>query len=43
VRCLAEAEEFAPEQVVSPQQLPPEVRRARWRNLWTPVRIDVRG
>jgi len=43
VRCLAEAEEFAPEQVVSPQQLAPEVRRERWRSLWTPVRIDVRG
>ena len=43
VLCLAEAEEFAPEQVVSPQQLAPEVRRERWRSLWTPVRIDVRG
>ena len=42
VRCLAEAGEFAPAQVVSPQQLPPEVRRERWRRLWTPVRVEVR-
>jgi len=43
VRCLADAGEFAPTQTVSPQQLPPEERRERWRRLWTPVRIDVRG
>jgi hypothetical protein len=43
VRCLADAAEFALPQTVSPQQLPAEERRARWRNLWTPVRIDVRG
>ena len=39
VRCLARAGEFAPQQTVSPQQLPPEERRERWRRLWTPVRI----
>ena len=44
VRCLASAGEFAPMQVVSPQQLAPEVRRERWRSLWTPrVRIEIRG
>jgi len=42
-RCLARGDEFASPQVVSPQQLPPEERRERWRRLWTPVRIDVRG
>ena len=42
VRCLAEAGEFAPAQAVSPQQLAPEVRRERWRRLWTPVRVEVR-
>ena len=42
VRCFAEAGEFAPAQAVSPQQLPPEVRRERWRRLWTPVRVEVR-
>ena len=41
VRCLADAGEFAPVQAVSPQQLPPEERRERWRRLWTPVRIKV--
>ena len=43
VRCFDRASEFAPEQVVSPQQLPPEERRERWRRLWTSVRIDIRG
>jgi hypothetical protein len=43
VRCLANAAEFALPQTVSPQQLPAEERRARWRKLWTPVRIEVRG
>jgi hypothetical protein len=43
VRGLARAGEFAPAQTVSPQQLPPEERRARWTRLWTPVRIEVRG
>lgn len=42
-RCLDRAGEFASEQTVSPQALPPEERRARWRRLWTPVRIEVRG
>lgn len=42
-RCLANAGEFAPEQAVSPQQLPPEERRERWRRLWAPVRIEVRS
>jgi hypothetical protein len=42
-RCLADAGEFASTQTVSPHQLPAEERRARWRKLWTPVRIDVRG
>lgn len=42
VRCLANAAEFAPTVTVSPQQLPPEVRRERWRSLWIPrVRIEV--
>lgn len=43
VRCLARAGEFAPAQVVSPQQLPAEDRRERWRRLWSPVRIEVRA
>jgi len=44
VRCLANAGKFAPVQVVSPQQLAPEVRRERWRSLWIPrVRIEVRN
>jgi hypothetical protein len=43
VLCLADAAEFASPQTVSPQQLAPEARRERWRSLWTPVRIDVRG
>jgi hypothetical protein len=44
VRCLANAGEFAPAQVVSPQQLAPGVRRESWRSLWTPrVRIEVRN
>jgi hypothetical protein len=42
-RCLADAGEFAPTQVVSPQQLAPEVRRERWRRLWSPVRIEIPG
>jgi hypothetical protein len=41
VRCLARAGEFAPARPVSPQQLPQEERRERWRALWTPVRIEV--
>lgn len=40
-RCLDRAGEFAPEQNISPQQLPAEIRRERWRSLWTPVRIEV--
>ena len=43
VRCLANAGEFAPAEVVSPQQLAPEVRRERWRRLWSPVRIEIPG
>ena len=43
VRCLANAAEFASPQTVSPQQLPPEERRERWRRLWTPVRIEIRS
>lgn len=43
VRCLANAGEFALTQTVSPQQLPPEERRERWRRLWTPVRIEIRS
>ena len=43
VRCFDRASEFAPEQVVSPQQLPPGERRERWRRLWAPVRIEMRG
>jgi len=42
-RCLAEASEFAPTQTVSPQQLPPEERRERWRRLWSSVRIEIRS
>jgi len=41
VRCLDRAGEFAPTQTVSPQQLPAEERRERWRRLWMPVRIEV--
>jgi len=41
VRCLARAAEFAQTQTVSPQQLPAEQRRERWRTLWTPVRIEI--
>lgn len=41
-RCLDRAGEFAPQQTVSPQQLPAEERRERWRRLWIPrVRIKV--
>jgi hypothetical protein len=43
VRCLANADDFAATQPVSPQQLPPEERRERWRRLWTPVRIEIPG
>lgn len=40
-RCLDSASLFAPDQIVSPQQLAPEQRRARWRQLWIPeVRLE---
>jgi hypothetical protein len=41
LRCLQRASEFAAETTVSPQQLPPEQRRARWQALWIPrARIE---
>ena len=43
-RCLEDAVEFGPAQVVSPRRFSAEEKRRRWAKLWTPgVKLVVSG
>ena len=42
VRCMDDADAFGAAIAVSPRQLPPEGRVARWQQVWTPAGITIR-